>query len=241
MDFCALCREERELRRSHILPEFAYRPTYDDSHTALLFEADIERKGIRRRGYWDYLLCDECEGKVGRWESYFADAWFTRPLRPATVSPGWLTIPTLAYAPTKLLFLSVFWRASVSRLDMFRHLSLGPHEERIRRRLMAEDPGPDTEYPIMALGLRDPETGGFKDDLVNVPGVARIDGHHVYRALFGGVFWYCSVSRHHTNCPVSPTLRADNTLLLSVDDWGKHAAVKELAGQIQRLTRDRPA
>jgi len=154
------------------------------------------------------------------------------------IDPGWLRIEGLAYDSTKLLFLSIFWRASVSRLDMFRQLSLGPHEERIRQRLLAEDPGPDTEYPIMALGLRDPETGGFKDDLVNVPGVARIDGHHVYRALFGGVFWYCAVSRHIRNCPVSPTLRSDNTLLLSVDDWGKHASIRELASQIQRLDDD---
>jgi len=69
-DICKLCKKEAELRYSHILPEFLYSGVYDELHRTLEITPDDERtiqKGIR-----EYLLCQKCETKLSRYETYAA-------------------------------------------------------------------------------------------------------------------------------------------------------------------------
>jgi hypothetical protein len=74
---CKLCLERRPLLNSHIIPEFQYRPLYDDLHRFTTISSDPERttkfaqKGIRER-----LLCGECEQRLSVWEGYSAGVIF---------------------------------------------------------------------------------------------------------------------------------------------------------------------
>jgi len=79
---CRLCRESRTLVESHILPEFLYKPTYDEGHSSIYLDVDSEQTGTRRRGFWEILFCEECEERFNRWETYFAEIWFNRSVRP---------------------------------------------------------------------------------------------------------------------------------------------------------------
>jgi hypothetical protein len=55
---CALCREPGDLRRSHILPEFFYKPVYDETHRFLETSTDPrDRVMIRQKGLREFLLC----------------------------------------------------------------------------------------------------------------------------------------------------------------------------------------
>jgi len=50
---CRLCQSERELRRSHVIPEFLYGASYDEKHRLLLVpgtadeKPSLEQKGLR--------------------------------------------------------------------------------------------------------------------------------------------------------------------------------------------------
>lgn len=234
MPKCPLCREREGTLKSHILPDFLYRASYDDKHQLIVFDQESQRRGTRFSAHWEQLFCIECEARFGRWETYFADIWFNRPLRPRRLEGEFVGIRGLDYSRFKLFHLSVLWRAGVSGLSAFAQVSLGPHGERIRHLLLTGNPGEPTRYPIAGRALSD-DDGSFKDDIVSLPAPARIDGHYVYRMLYGGVFWYCCVSNRRIGCPVPLTLHTDGTLTLFVERWTSDPAILSVAADVQRF------
>ncbi len=68
---CKLCKKDKKLMNSHIIPEFIYKPLYDEKHrfhvisTYKQKDRPKEQKGIRER-----LLCLDCEQHISRYEDY---------------------------------------------------------------------------------------------------------------------------------------------------------------------------
>jgi len=192
---CALCQREAPLVRSHIVPEFLYKPHYDEKHRTLLFDKrdapyTMVQKGVRER-----LLCEECEARLQVHEDYFARFWFKRnPMPTAVVAPE-VFLSGIDYAQFKLFLLSIVWRASVSGTS--REMSLGPHEERMRSMLMSADPGPADLYPIYAGVIVD-EEGRPWDGAMLAPLRIRIKAHWACRMVFGSVVWTVLTSSHQT-------------------------------------------
>lgn len=230
---CRLCLQDRILRKSHIVPEFVYKPVFGTKHTAIVLEPRKPRRSYRQTGFWDRLFCDDCEGRLGKLETYFADVCFNKPLRPSQLESLEVTLSGLDYTRFKLFLLSILWRADLSPREEFRDVSLGRHAEDIRIRVLGANPGSDDLYPISGLALRS-ESGGFKDGLMLLPGGSRIGGHHVYIMLFGGVFWSCALSSHRGSCPVPANLRKDGTLTLLVQDWTENSAILDLSRQMKK-------
>lgn len=229
---CRLCPQDRVLRRSHIVPEFVYRPVFGTNHTAMVVEPKKPRRRYRQTGFWDRLFCDDCEGKLCQLETYFADVWFKKPLRPSRLEGLEVTLSGLDYPKFKLFLLSILWRAELSTREELRDVSLGQHAEDIRRRILGADPGPADLYPISGLALRS-ESHGFKDDLMLLPEGTRIEGHYVCIMLFGGVFWLCT-SSHREDWPALANLREDGTLTLLVQNWMENSTISDLSRQMKK-------
>src|SRR5687767_11754414 len=69
---CALCRNVRTLRSSHIVPAWGFemaRSTELASPHPLLIANGIALMSARQTR--EHLLCDACEQRFGRWDSYF--------------------------------------------------------------------------------------------------------------------------------------------------------------------------
>jgi len=69
---CRLCLVNPHPAKSHIIPEFMYECSglYDGKHRILMVKKTEDapefqqiQKGVRER-----LLCEDCEGKIARWE-----------------------------------------------------------------------------------------------------------------------------------------------------------------------------
>ena len=231
---CKLCLKEEILRKSHVVPEFLHRPVYDDYHRLTSFEPKKLRSTYRQSGLWDRLFCDGCEGRLSQLESYFANVWFKKPVRPDSLEGEMAVIINLDYVKFKLFHLSILWRAHVSDLNEFRELTLGQQAENIRVRILTGDPGPSDVYPISGMALRRTD-GSFKDDLMLLPGYSKIENYHLYIMLFGGVFWLCGHSDHCGDCPPVPTnLKNDGTLTLFIQDWMKNSSIQDLFRQMQK-------
>lgn len=239
MALCPLCRVRDGDRKSHILSDFLYQDAYDERHSLISFDQELQRRGKRFSSYWEQLFCSECEGRFGKWESYFADVWFNRPKRPIKLEQEFVVIRGLDYARFKLFHLSILWRASQSTLPAFASVSLGPHDEKIRDLLLREDASDPDVYPIAGRALRD-DDGSFKDDILSLPAGTRIDGYHVYRMLYGGVFWYCAVASHHSDCPVPAALQRDGTITLMAEKWTRDPGILSLAADVIRLESSYP-
>ena len=84
---CKLCGLERELKHSHILPEFMYQNLYDSSpkrfyklqvdlDNSVNSKIKIEQKGVR-----EYLLCGNCEVRLSKYENYAAETIYAKNLK----------------------------------------------------------------------------------------------------------------------------------------------------------------
>lgn len=195
MSTCKLCLKESELRNSHIIPEFIYLPLYDDKHRFhILSNMEVKGPAKPQKGIREYLLCGDCESALSKYERYMSLILSGRLNVKSSRNGKLVTLEGLNYKQFRLFGLSVLWRASVSSLQMFEQVKLGPHEEVLRKMILTADPGRPNQYPFMlAPVVHDDEV---QTDLIMQPTWTRTEGHYAYRFVFGGLAWVFLVSSH---------------------------------------------
>ena len=196
---CALCLDERPIRRSHIVPEFLYLSMYDDKHRFEQINA-IPNEGnkILQKGLREPLLCDDCEGLFATWERY--GSLVLRGGTPIGIrqTNDRLYLSELDYPSLKLLQMSILWRAGVSSLPAFSQVKLGPHAERLREMLLSSNPGrPDQYGCLMFMVMHESD---LVQSLIVQPTWARLEQHKAYRFVFGGLAFLYLV----TSEPIQP-------------------------------------
>lgn len=210
---CRLCRERAQLRDSHIIPEFFYAGAYDDKHRALELKLDLGRERQLQKGYREPLLCDDCEESFGRLEKYFKEQWYDGGLLPDRLDAPRHQVIGLDYTRTRLLHLSILWRASVSQHSMFRNVSLGPLEGTLCEMLLADDPGKPHEFhwTTNVLVLE----GTVLDGFIFEPTAYRLGGRHIYMFTYGGCAWFFVASREPVRSwlPLALTLEGSQWLI----------------------------
>ena len=98
---CRLCKQETELKESHIIPRFVYQWLKDSSVTGHLRFGETVNKRVQD-GTKTYLLCRDCEKLFGVWENNF----FQKIFLPLHEDKAMNT-----YGPWLLKFsVSVSWR-----------------------------------------------------------------------------------------------------------------------------------
>lgn len=192
---CALCHQEGDLRRSHIIPEFMYESLYDEKHRFHVLSVIPEKaswqeqKGIRER-----LLCDKCEQRFSEWERYASLVLKGGIPLTHQREGNVIRVSGLDYTRFKLFQLSVLWRAGVSTLHFFQKVELGEHAEILRQLLLAGDPGSVDRYGCLMFGLKN--EGQKLTNLIVPPKKVQISGHVAYRFVFGGFLWAMFVLSH---------------------------------------------
>lgn len=186
---CALCKCDRELRDSHVIPEFIYTPLYDDKHRFHVLSSGERPHGYGQKGIRERLLCDDCEEQFSKHEKYVSEV-LTGRIRVNSKREGKLVhISGLDYRHFKLFALSVLWRAAVSS----RRSSLDPIQNLYAHNY--DDPGPSERYGVFIAPLVR-ENREDQKDLIVQPTRSRFEGHLCYRFVFGGLIWVFVVSNH---------------------------------------------
>ena len=113
------------------------------------------KKRVVQTGYFERLLCGDCETLLSGYESEFDKHWMKTipknifPLLRGP-EPDALTVEIPNYAKFKLFHLSVFWRAAVSSFNTDPTISLGDHERVIAKMILTGDPGQPGDFPFVA-------------------------------------------------------------------------------------------
>lgn len=212
---CRLCREDKPLKNSHIIPEFIYGPLYDEKHRFHVLSTLKSTKNAKlQKGIRERLLCGDCEEKLSVYERYVSLIFSGAIATQATRNGKLVTLERLEYNKFKLFSLSVLWRAGVSSLPFFAQVSLGPHEEKLRKMMLNENAGEPGDYPFMMALVTHKDV--VQTDLIVQPSWSRLEGHYSYRFVFGGIAWLYLVSSHKTpNIIAQATLsRAGKTTVL---------------------------
>jgi hypothetical protein len=185
---CALCQTESDLCDSHIIPEFMYEAMYDEKHRfhSISLHPDGRSK-YRQKGAYEKLLCFECEQKLSVHETYAKKLFFSGLPLTERRNADSVEFQGVDCKQLKLFQLSVVWRASVSKLDFFENIQLGPHQERLRSILFAGKPPPSECYPCLVSAVL--HDGSGLQDFMLQPFMSRVLGVRVAQFFFGGFRW----------------------------------------------------
>ncbi len=194
---CPLClRDGQELRNSHLLPAWSYRPLRDGNRAPRMITE--EKTHSTSRQIREHRLCTDCEQRFGRDEDVVArlvketpdgsTAWLDalRPIHEEAHHNLFDSSAVDVAAVTRFAS-SVFWRSAVFKtVDGIR---LGPYGETFRRYLVGESGFPSDAW-LMVSVLRK-TTGELRTDrTITTPAT----GGRIHRqrnhwfALLGTVF-----------------------------------------------------
>lgn len=166
---CCLCLQEKNLlKSSHIIPDFMYRDLFDEKHR-LVKTMGVDVSGAKKIQTGEKernILCQKCDNEMlGSLEEYACRALFTgkgKDIKNISTQnqlhpDGVLTstyCQNLNYTKFKLFLLSILWRASISKLDFFKQVQLGPIKESIRKMIFENRPLSQVDLPCMVLSFR---------------------------------------------------------------------------------------
>lgn len=202
---CKLCIEDGVLvKKSHIIPDFMYRDLFDDKHR--LFEAkvndgELKTKIAQTGSYESNLLCKKCEnerlGKLERYASMLLYGGTPTIIRNEINVHGMKSshCKEINYPYFRLFLLSIVWRASISKLQIFHDVNLGPHEDVIRKMILNKDPGNYKKYPCIMITYINQKK--LPHQLVGQPILSREGGTYTYFFLIGGVLYIYFISQHN--------------------------------------------
>lgn len=191
---CALCLRSAELRESHIIPEFFYKPVYDAKHRFVVFSTDpAERHDLEQKGLKQHLLCDDCEERFCRYETYVSKVFYAKGRQREEIHGRRVAAQVVDYALFRCFILSLIWRMSESKLSLFRQLDLGPrHSEIIRQALLRDDPLRATQYPFIITEIM--LEGQLWEDFMMGPQKVKAEGQTTYRFIISGRLFIVGVS-----------------------------------------------
>jgi hypothetical protein len=191
---CRFCLKQRDLRRSHIIPEFLYGPTYDQIHRAIHINRTRGKEKPLQKGLREPLLCGDCEQRFSVLESTFSKMWVSGAGPRGVINGDHVLVSGLDYSSFKLFHLSILWRAGVSSLGPFAQVQLGMHEAIIRTALLARTAPPPDRYQLFAFVLIDPLKRRVLDDVIISPVRQKLHGRTCYVFMFAGCVWIYVVS-----------------------------------------------
>lgn len=234
---CALCRQEKSLMNSHIIPEFMFKALYDDQHRFKMLTIDPNDKNrLAQKGVRERLLCKNCEQRLSVHERYASLLFYGGVPIGCTRDGDKLFLTGINYPAFKLFQLSILWRASVSKLGFFSKVDLGPDEEHLRELLVNDDPGPAHAYPCVLFGLHlDP---GKPTSMMVQPERQRIDDRTHYLFIFGSFLWDFAVSTQPLDWPLSEVVLAESgTMMVPLRPVAALNGLKPFFSELSRLGR----
>ncbi len=187
----------RPLCRSHIVPEFAYTPIKNDKSQIYAVGRTVKKV---QTGYFERMLCSDCEGLISGYEGKFKKLWMdtippefrhlaARPL----VDIIYVEVPN--YDAFKLFHMSVFWRAAVSNGFKIESMSFGRYEREITTLIKEGNPGQLGDFPFLAVLNLDENGRPVPTVSPLAKGDGRFEGHHYYLMSYAFCDWTFIVAR----------------------------------------------
>jgi len=213
---CKRCGKAAKLCRSHIIPEGAFRPVYDEHSRALNISSEGATPREVQQGVWEYMFCRDCEDFFEDIETPFQRFWKHPKTLPSKLTSSHIFVQDVDYNNTKRFLFSVLWRAHVTSRPEFYGVDLGPHAIKIDALLRSSAPISASVYPVFGYVLKNIETDGPDDKILITPASSRTDGHRSYEVAFLGIAWLVFISSHKVDLPQSCLLEPRKALLLPV-------------------------
>ncbi|MDA3884496.1 MAG: hypothetical protein PF638_02775 [Candidatus Delongbacteria bacterium] len=176
---CVLCKQERIIRNSHIIPESFYKHiNIYSNHKFYQITTDGKESDIRfkQKGVREYMLCDDCEKLLNdSYEKYAENLFFKNCQLENYVDH--IELLNTDSNKIKLFILSVLYRASVSTLYFFKEVTLTPlQNEHLREMILNNNSGTFLDFGTLIL-IANEESSGIVKQTIFPPKIIQVNGH----------------------------------------------------------------
>lgn len=230
---CKLClKEEKLIKRSHIIPDFMYQDIFDEKHRMVRFDPKVlsTKTSVPNSEYEGFILCKRCDNEIiGKLEDYASKVLFGGKINVSLenfIKPDGLEftqIKGLDYTKFKLFLLSLLWRASISSRPFFKQVDLGVYEEVIRVMLLTSNPGIPEAFPCILTSYRKSK---LPKEIVAAPRKIRL-GHNIgYSFLIGGFLYIFKILKNE---------KEDWVLEAAISDSGEMKLIHAPESQAREL------
>lgn len=204
---CKFCSGEHELVEAHIIPEGFWRPFRHAGQMPRLLSSDEHPRRIPIGVYDSTILCTRCEPRFGPWDQYAQELLHDELPQARQRRVGQLVVAyevdDWRYDLLKLFFVSVLWRAAVSRQPFFKRITLGPFEDRALRMLTEGHPGAPDDFAVVLAKSTTKYGRAILD-----PFVGRIDGINYATFYLGFYIAYIKVDKRGSLPELQPLVLA---------------------------------
>jgi len=213
---CKLCLQQKDLRLSHIIPNFMYKGMKDNQGDIIHFT--IKGGGKSTKEATEYLLCSDCENTVLNNKYEDISAKLLKGSFCERQTPKLNSVYTYnniiirefrieTYKVFKNFVLSILWRCSVYSGEKINNISLGElHEEELRKIVHNNEDTEDDKYPVTVWNITNLYLSSkisLKDIIVS-PFKIKIDNTTHYYMFINGLIYDVTVSSHgSTNGSIS--------------------------------------
>ena len=222
---CKFCNNEfQKLANSHIIPRSFYRKVRGDGNYSLLLNVDDneETQEFKQAGISDTtILCESCERRFSPYDKHGYET-LTEALETKKKYIDHLGnacafyVEKADYNVFKLFVLSVLWRASVSSHYFFKHIKLGSHEEKLRKRIHEGDAGAEDDYSILCFHL----LGQHYPKTILPPFGHRIEGVNFCRLYLPDVGFLIKVDSRPSPSVLKPlVMKPQSSIYLIFQDY----------------------
>lgn len=196
---CRYCGEDRKLIKAHVIPEAFFRRLRDgQAPPRMLTNKKNEYPKRMPIGVYDKkILCQACEPHFQQWDDYAQDLLDVEPKGASQIIENGqfagYEIQEYNYNLLKLFFISLLWRASVSKHIFYSKVNLGPFEHIAKRFIEHNDPGTPEDFSVTLAKFDHPIGKTILD-----PHPEKPEGINYYRFYFGSYIAYIKVDKRNT-------------------------------------------
>lgn len=202
---CRLCGQGDPID-SHIISRFFWKNSgiahrSDGEGFDFICEAEPQwTEHNKQSGFQERILCKVCDNNLrSSFEDYMARQIYGKRGILRSPQTGHRIIENVSYEKVKLFSMFNLFMMGVSNHPYYRAVSLGSkHEDKLRRMLLAKDPGKPWEYFAICFRLR--MNGKTFEGMSLAPQRVRWqNGQVMYRFVCAGLCWMITCSSHFDN------------------------------------------
>lgn len=224
---CRLClKDNKLLKRSHIISNFLFTDVFDDKHRMVKFEMNNQSLNdqIVQSSLWESdLLCSDCDNEILSKIETYAMKYFILPVKDYSKNlppPSQMKTELFKvnYQSIKLFLLSLLWRVSISKNPAYKYINLGKHEDIIREMLNNNNPGALNEYPFLIYSLINSNNYNSPNSQIRMcfgPFLQKWSNGYDYVMQIPGFIFIMRISNHGNNEYLNVTYKDEKLVLVS--------------------------
>ena len=211
---CCGCYLEKKPIQMHIIPESFFRAIKSDNDQLRIY-TNVAGKYSKRShiGVYDKeVLCADCEKKFLAYDDYASKVLIQNELYEEIHLKrkiGFL-LKDIDYKRLKMFFMSVLWRASVSKQGFYSKVKLGEKlEKQLKNLIWNNESGSKHDFSFVLAKF---DKGDVKT--IFDPHPERWDNLRYYRFYLGDYILYIKADSQKTSSEWEKFISADNTLVV---------------------------